>query len=532
MSKAANLFSKYFDDTEELDILSDDEGLVRIKGTVTLSDAIFKISIRRHIDENTISGDGKQLPRKPLYTGTISMVSPLDGSVLLSETKRRAREAAHRPYKNKDIYASKKFSCDTADIETIASGILRQVEKLFLENEEQYTETRLKYMSPEMLTPLIASTKYADDFLAAAYPSSSLERHDKRKRVIQKIFAKLPNKPMCKLRPRDINNLIKQNHITAENVHLCWLFWEYLLNFRKCSGKNPFPADSAREPSFESQDKKAFTSSELSQEVFDKVLFIINKKLSTVYCAVVLLLSGFSMEDIFSLKWGEIEFVPDYDDFAIIHIRKEYVVVAKHDYSRPAIPDAAKYLRRVYEDLCEKHGIEDVNSCHVATTEASLNKPLDRKILAEAANNVLVRAGYVGRLSTAGRPGENEPIPITLLRTNYQRMLYAKCGLRDDPDTFSFLSGVQFKSSTYMNYESHTSPEAQYRLYTILKPLSVEERIKKPVKSRETKSGLVYTAVPNTNHEATQVIGHICLAPGESITIRCPHGVTGRIEIS
>ena len=165
------------------------------------------------------------------------------------------------------------------------------------------------------------------------------------------------------------------------------------------------------------------------------------------------------------------------------------------------------------------------------TAEQALHKKADRADIVQTANNLLVRAGYTDPLWKTGRPSKrDEPIPVRLLQTNYQRMLNSRCGLSDDPDTASFLSGLQFQSSTYTNYESHTSPEAQYRLYTILQPLSVEHKLRKPKELRNTKDGQIYTAGPGTNHEVAQVFGRIQLPPGESITIRCPHGVTGSIK--
>ena len=109
-------------------------------------------------------------------------------------------------------------------------------------------------------------------------------------------------------------------------------------------------------------------------------------------------------------------------------------------------------------------------------------------------------------------------------------MLISKAGLKDDADTYHFLAGLVYRSSTYTNYESHTSPEAQYRLYTILQSLNVEKPIRQITERHCTEDKLVYRAVPKTNHEATQVLGTIVLRPGEEIRVRVPHGITGRIE--
>ena len=529
-----NVFSEVFDDVAELNVVSDDEGIVRIKGFAILSEIHFKVSARRNDGEKDLPIDGKPPKHKYLYTGTVSLISPT-GSVLISERRKREKEAAGlvygKDFKAKDVYASKPFYCNSADPGVIAAELRSRVDQLLSENEEQYISIHMKYMTPDKLTPQLASSKYVDDFLALAYVSSPPDRNAARKRAIQRIFSGLRNVPLCKLKQSDITGLIEKGHITDDDVALCHLFWEYLIEHNRCSGKNRFPVSVARDLSAEAEDRSMFTSKEVSESVFAEMYRLINKKLSTINCGVVLLLSGFTLNDICHLKWREIAFVKGYKDFAIIHIRKEHVAVAKHDYSRPALPDTALYLRRVYDTLCEKFGADAVQDWFVVSTEGSHNEPVESKDIVEEANNILVRAGYVGRLSVAGRPGQNEPIPSALLRTNYQRMLKLRAGLVNDPDTYSFLAGIQYKSSTYINYESHTSPEAQYRLYSFLKCLSVEKKLRKTPVLRETKNGLVYTATPNTNLEVAQMAGTIWLEAGEKVVVCCPHGVTGRIEI-
>ena len=92
------------------------------------------------------------------------------------------------------------------------------------------------------------------------------------------------------------------------------------------------------------------------------------------------------------------------------------------------------------------------------------------------------------------------------------------------------MCGVLLKSSTYTSYESHTTPEAQFRLYTILKSISVEKKVKEKSGVEKVKDGWLYKAVPRTNHEVARVTGTIQLCPGEKIIIRVPHGVTGVVE--
>lgn len=548
MKKTSNKpFEKIFDDIGELDILRDDESIYRIKGHATLNNTLYQISITRndppcYISPNEItsacgksnSGDSldKKVPKKPLYTGTISIISLATNRVLISEAKRRKKNVAGKACKDKNFYASIKFSCNCADENILASTLRRRVDTLYCENEDQLTAEWAKSMTPDQVTPSFAADKYVDDYLSLTCSISNPDLYNAKKRKIQSVLRLLPNFPFSMLTARDVSAILKKENVPSGNIEMCYLFMEYLINHEKCTGKNPFPSESTKPISYNKLNKSAFSPQELSNDVFAKMFQLLNNKLSTVYCGITLLASGFTLTDIDSLTWGDIEFVPGYGDFAIVHIRRDQLLVAKHDFSRPAIPDTARYLRRVYNFLCEEHGTESVNKWNVVVTEHSRNKALPHKDLAEAVNNILVRAGHVGRLTGAGRPNvEKEPIPVSLLRTNYQRRLFSQAGLANDADTANFLSGISLKSSTFTNYESHTSAEAQYRLYKILKPISVEAPLKRYKKEREANTGLIYTAAPKTNHEIVSLTGTIKLKPGDEITIRIPSGAHGRIRI-
>lgn len=372
---------------------------------------------------------------------------------------------------------------------------------------------------------------YTDDFLRLSYPDSKPERNASRKRQLQKIFSWLPHMPMCTIKAKDIATLVREKNITAENVTLCRLFWEYLLSHDKCTGRNPFPSQDLRIPSTDVLNRKAFTPEEIDPPVFAKLLSLIFRKKTGVNCAVALLASGFDMFQVTSLRWKDIEFIDNYSDFAIVHIQRDKTATSKHDYSRPAIPAVSKYLKAAYNEKCQTVGPEKIACMKVAADLIDGRpKSAESEEIANEVHNLLVRAGYTGKISKSGRPTTEEHIPFAILKKNYQRLLLSVAGLNDDADAFNFLAGKQMESSTFINYESHICPEAQYRFYTILKTLSPEKKLNSEKPLREEKSSLVFKAVPATTHEAVQITGKISLRAGDTIVISVPHGVTGWIE--
>ena len=528
-NKNKNPLSAYFDDVADVDISKDDEGIVRIKGVALFHDVQVKITVTR---KDSVLEDlkcGKKITSAaPLYKGTISLLSPEDkNKVLISEAKKREKGDNA---KRKDLYATASVWSRSIDPDNLAAAIFDKAKQLIDDNRDQLNVYSLKYMTPDQVTASFAVENYLEAFLREAYPNSNEETQKHRRNRIKRVFAQLRNVPLCKIKRTEANKLVSAD-AASDTGELCALFIDYLHNEGILCGNNPFTLK-AKEISIEQCNKKAFAAKTLDDTVFSKLIRLINKDFLPVYCGVMLLASGFSLSDIRKLKWADIGFVSGYIDFAIIKIRRDQLLIAKHDFARPAIPDAAMYLSAVYSHLLETFSQEELVNQYVVTNNENGNKPADSKEIVLAANNLLIRAGYKDSLVALGRPAkEEDAIPVTLLQSNYRHMLISKAGLKDDADTYHYLAGLVYRSSTYSNYESHTSPEAQYRLYTILQPLSTEKPIRQITEHHQADDKMIYRAVPKSNREVAQILGKIVLNPGEHIRIRVPHGVTGRIEI-
>ena len=516
--------SKAFDDADELIIERDDEGVLSIKGLALLNNVHYKISVHRNQSGSYAANDNSTaLMHKPLYTGTISILDPAGTRVMLSEAKRRQKDASGKEYTNKDIYATIKFQCNSIDETTLSRILMRQVNTLFLENVGQLDMAITKAMRPEQVTPLFAADKYLGDFMTGLMANASPESIVKQQEKVKKALSLLPCVPIARLSKREVNTILESNKVSNKTRNICSAFFEFLITNKKCTGKNPIKIAPTEDSSEFNQNKSAFTTQELSEDVFKKLFEILNKKETCLNCVIALLISGFSKSDVNNLIWGNIEFTKE-KDLVIVHINRDYSGISKHDFSRPAIINTARYLKRVYQSL--RAADEEIDGKPIFPYEDRSKTNLSNEV-----NNILVRAGFAGKLALPGRPGDGEEsIPLMILQNNYRRMLISKAGLKDDPDTLAFLSGQLLKSSTFVNYESHTSPDAQKRLFTILKPLAVEEKISKKSGVSEAHGQTVFFGVPATTHEVVRIIGTVNLPPGKTLTIRVPHGGTGVLD--
>lgn len=506
---------------DELDITEDQEGVMSVKGLVKYSAIWFKLTIKRNGCRSMESMKEEEAIRhKPVFTGTISMIDPKTGYVMLSEIKRRKMLEAGKEYKNKDIYASTKVSCDSTDPEDLRKEVMEKCNKLMMENRGQLQNALRFSMTPEHITLPYAAETYGNTFLAATYPNSKPDRNERRMRTMTKIAGWIGAEPICKLKVKDVLALLNSKKVTIENHELMIRFVEYLRNNEYVKSKNPFGSAGRRERSHEEEVKKALGTPGLGATIFYELVFLLEREaVSAVTVAIALMISGFSVPEVRSLTWGDIRFVKGVPDFVVVNLRRDQLMAAIHDFSRPVLPDIAIFLREAYKKFSET--VEDLDNQPLLTDD------ICTKYLSEAVNNLLVRAGYHNRLNYPGRPSDENYVPITVLEKNYKRMLISNAGLDKDHDTFNFLCGNNLKSTTFTNYISHTSPEAMWRYYTILKSISVEKKLRKYSKNAD--KGII-KARPETTHEIVMISGKVVLEGTEKLRISCPHGVHGVIE--
>lgn len=520
MNRTESVIRQAFADAEELTIDQDKEGILSLKGIVVVEGISFRVSITRSASGNSNAQHETSSPKyRYLYTGTISTLDPATTMVMQSEKKRRAKEEKGLEYKPKDIYATAKYRCDSAEPQKIAAAILDRIAALIRQDRSQLDQAMMRAMTPDQLSLPFAAEQYAADFLRRAYPNAAPEKNAKYLSQLQRTLSKFPATPIAKLGKRQVNVILNEIHATGEAVRLCFLFVEYLLEMRKCSGSNPFTMPDARKP----RGKNALAQQELGDAVFKKLFELLNKKISRMEVIIALAASGFSLADIKDMRWDDLEIIPGCKDFIIAHIQREYAAISKHDFSRPIIPDSALLIRKA---------IRALNADGDLSGQNIWPKDLDNKSVNNEIRNLLVRAGFAGELSSPGRPTEEDvDIPAGILQNNYKRMLYAKGGLKDDPDTFNFLCGTMYNSSTFTSYESHTEVASMLRLYQFLQPLSTEKKLDRVSGYRSEGEKTVFEAWPETNHEAAHLWGIVRLKPGQRLVIVCSHGAQGILRL-
>ncbi len=214
----------------------------------------------------------------------------------------------------------------------------------------------------------------------------------------------------------------------------------------------------------------------------------------------------------------------------VIHFIQPNRAGALHNYSRPCIPQCAMVLRKAYHQLRENYGKTALAKMPVAGMLSDPTRTIDQETLVKHARKMLRQAGaeemQMRQVQAQHKRDPRVAISTRLLHNTYEYNLYHRCGLEMRSGTAQFLLGYSVVNDvTSNNYTSFTSPEAQERLYTILRVLRPEKSIDPPTSPVSLDNGKEqYTAAPPSTARVAGAVFTVLLLPDQHFRIACPHG--------
>ncbi len=505
-----------FDNSSDLDIVIKDGEIKSIHGVVEYCNIQTRISI-------------DQKDTGPLYRGTISLIDPTTGRNLVSERRRRERREAGRPIDDRYCYASNEIKCSSSETKKLAEAIQNHVTSLIIENQEQLHNALRTALPPDAITPFLAAELYRKDYLTRAYPDSAMENNNRRAATILKHCTAMPNRPMKDFSPKEMDRFVRTKKLSDDDCRLLSEFWRHCIRTGICTGDLPFTySPHRRRTSYSSQNRKATTAKTLTPEEIAKAFKFITHETTPIglHCGFALVASGFEPKDALQKTWEDITFHRSADRAWIRHDRPE-LAGSIHDFSRPLAPESARFLRKVRDYLHKNYG-DDYLAWPIVFDELPPKTEVNTKTLTGAIRNLLIRAGVPNKMFDSGKYSR-ESVAVKLLHNTYEQQLRFVCGLNFDDDTREYLLGNSLRSSTFASYVSHTDPVAQEYLHTALQPMSVPSRYAAPRLPQSSPGRTIQAYSPDMTNQRVHVTAHIRLRPGENMTIRCPHGVTGTV---
>ncbi len=423
------------------------------------------------------------------------------------------------------------FYCSRVTEAEIKRCVIKAVERLYVGNSELIALQVEQNARPDNITPNTAARLKAQEFVALRHQRASDTEREKYVRRLKNICAKLPNKAMKEFKKSEIKKWGDDSGIGNDSLRELNAFWEHCIEYGICAGSNPVELPAKKKKSHASNAAKLTRVEELTPEMVNKFYEILNDSLTDASVGVGLMLSGFDPKDIVKLKWKDIVFHKE-DDFVVVRHFIETGANATKNYSRPAVPRVALMLRKHYANVLAEVGEKAIENVYVVRNSRNKGTQYRAQYLVQEATRVINLAGVSFReIETMRNDERTYAAARKILLNTYTRHIMNNCRLKDDPGTANFLLGKSFKlDTTSSSYTSFTAPEAERRLYSILRILGEDTAISN-ISGKTMKDGVVETYSPKRTRDFVGVSGKIVLKPGEEVEIICPHGVEGYAEI-
>lgn len=491
----------------------------RILGTFIYNSSPYNFSLSRQKSANFI------------LRGTVSAIDSV-GNVIKTKVKQKSDiPLVDETIPDKYKYLSRSVRCFSANEDDIKAAIADAVIKLYSVNAKTIEAERSVSLRPDTITAAMAAQTAAKGFVAQAHGDASGKSQLNAVKRLQNVCAKLPNKAMQDIRKTELTKWMDELSIPRDMRKELHEFWEYCRLKRICNGGNPVTVPARKKTSDATLIKRASRITELLYDQETELLDLIEAKCSGPLVGIALMLAGFTVKFISELKWESVVFYDKYD-FVVVKFFQLERAGATHNYSRPVPPRVAVILQKRYAFLSGKYGEKVLSKMPVASYSENYKRPITASLLTKTAMNILLNS-FMTYADYKLLTNENLDVSAAsrVLFNTYKRDLESICNLEDDPGSLNFLLGLSLQDDiTSDAYRDFTSVEGLTHLYDLLHVLCKEEPIE-PIPDKVAEDGLITkTFTPKTTRSCCQVLATVILQPGQKLSIKVLHGVSGSFD--
>lgn len=511
--------------------VTNDGSLQRFRGRFYLWNVEFKFSLVEQ-------ANGKY----PLR-GNISPISPIDGHILTLKGKARTQkleqlgitpdeiDSGHR---NQALNVTKQIYARNKEIDTVKTLVANAALCLYTVHAARIYRDQGEIASPDTISPIVAAIKYADDFLRVNHKALKEKSVESYRKQLLSCCSALPNYPMRSFKPKELEKILLSNKTSEFAKKLLFEFWAYCLDKKVTHGTNPVPPKERkkRQPTAKQDNLDRRTELDIDQQ--DDLFVALCDNHSGGDCGVALQVwGGITPVKACTITWGDLILDSTHRDFVRLRLYYDDHAGATHDYTFPVFPFGALVLWARYDELTAQYDTEALKKMPVVSMVSDPCVAMKPDALTQYSTAVLQKIGISNQLFNNLRKANTQiAASRQLLKNTYVKNVTTRCGLQNEPGTISYLLHEQLKNVTDDYYTTLSDEEGNNRLHTLMsavQPYFEFEHRPQLVQVYEDMTTIQVT--PEHTRQRVGFFGKILLAPGESITIRCPHGVTGTIRV-
>lgn len=510
-------------------LLEDADGLGRITyhGVLIFQEIEFRFKL-------TPQNNGKYV-----YRGRISAISPADGMVVQVKGREATRRLGNsdtivkdaEKKRDKRLNLFKEVYTQVTTREGIKAAILRATRKLYIDHAVLLTRELQKSIRAETITPGVAAVLFSDNFVATNFRNENEEMAKRHAQRIKEVFSMMPSIPMVEYKHATITNFLKSQNISQNMHRTIFQFWEYLILKGHISGSNPVPLLKKKKSSSGSKQRNAQKLTELTVPQQDALYdLMMRKSLCGGDCGVALLTWSNLPAGKEILRWKDVIMDPARRDFVLIKYRRDDLAGATHSFVQPQPIQVARILWKQKEKLLVKYQHHELLNMPVIALQKNPKKAMKMSALIQYAGTLLRSIGIEEKYFAAKNKVEKTAVAKQILQMTHQKNIYQRYGLDGDEGTKQYLQLESLrKSVTDDNYVSFSDEDAQGRIYVVQLAIRPQEKLPRDEMKTESLPDSIskFTISPEHTRERVGLVGTFEVPPGATITIRCPHGVTG-----
>lgn len=492
-------------------------------------------------------------------TGRVSLISPLDGKILLFDGARRRELIAKRAEDQKariraekrprELKATKELDVEIAGVDlepmthvvvfpqsantAIKEAVAEKAERLYAEAQPTLARISENHGLGQNTTALGLFYARSKAFFAAGAPTKEQTRR-RNQNSLQKTCAALGDKPISCISAKDVACLSKQ--FSNTELRRTARFFDFCKNHGDFVCANPVTeyAPAQRHTRNHSAERtRAARMHGISIEAERALLNLAKDHIADGrICAIVLALgAGLGIDEMLRLRWSDIQCR---NNQMYLELQSDNAG-ATHNYSRPPLPFAQDILQARYAWLSERYK-RGFSNFPVVSDRDDPRKSIPRSTLTDFIRVSFQRCG----VCFSALDAENRNLKqlggsgIRLAGEHYENVLEQICGIPACSQESRYLCGKPMDTVTADCYRGLSSASGRSYLEAIVRRdtrFSDDAADGYTVDEEDIGNGMCrYTICPNNSAAQVGLIGKIKLTQNDLISIESPNGLTGVLQ--
>lgn len=492
-------------------------------------------------------------------TGRVSLISPLDGKILLFDGARRRELIAKRAEDQKariraekrprELKATKELDIEIIGVDLdptthtvifpknaiteIEKAVAEKAERLYAEAQPTLARILEQQGSGQNVTALRLYYARAKGFFTTEVPVKDATRR-RNSNSLQKMCTALGETAIADISPRDAKQLTA--HFSKTEVHRLERFLNYCREKGDFSCTNPVTEYAPAQRHTRDHNAERTRAARMHDISLDAEYALIRFMCSNIadgrICAIALVLgAGLGIDEMRELHWRD---VACYSGNVYLVLQSDNAG-ATHNYSRPPLPFAQEILQARCDWLHE-HYTRGFSNFPVVSDRDDPRKSIPRSALTDFVRSSFQRCGV--RFS-ALKPEESTSkqiggTGIRLAKEHYENVLEQICGIPADSQESRYLCGKPMDTVTADCYRGLSGISGRNYLEAVIRRdsrFSDHAVDGYTVDEEDIGNGMCrYTICPNNSAAQIGLIAELRLKSDDHMSIESPNGLAGILQ--